>query len=124
MATAQVNVYVFCEGCGVEVDASSYPEKASICSSCQTKRSKPKREIVEYRYERSCFCHPLSPTNVVHVGVYRTLKDGKKTDPAQREKEAMAAYEKELAFSGSEAEAKMVYASFFDKEDADFISLH
>lgn len=34
----QVSIYVFCEGCGVEVDSSSYPEKASICDDCCAER--------------------------------------------------------------------------------------
>ena len=32
---AQVFVYAFCEGCGTEVDSSSYPEKSSLCKPCE-----------------------------------------------------------------------------------------
>ena len=32
----RVIVYVFCESCGKEVDSSSYPEKSSLCETCQT----------------------------------------------------------------------------------------
>jgi len=28
-------LYVFCEGCGKEVDSSSYPEKVSLCETCE-----------------------------------------------------------------------------------------
>ncbi len=31
----RVIVYVFCEGCGKEVDSSSYPEKSSLCETCE-----------------------------------------------------------------------------------------
>lgn len=30
-----VFVYVFCEGCGAEVDSSSYPHEPSFCDACQ-----------------------------------------------------------------------------------------
>ena len=35
---SQVVLYAFCEGCGVEVDSSSYPEKSSLCLSCEEER--------------------------------------------------------------------------------------
>jgi hypothetical protein len=35
---SQVYLYAFCEGCGVEVDSSSYPEKSSLCFPCEEER--------------------------------------------------------------------------------------
>jgi len=33
----QVNVYVFCGGCGKEIDSSCYPGTSTRCTKCQEK---------------------------------------------------------------------------------------
>ena len=30
-----MNVYVFCGGCGKEVDSSCYPDKSTLCGKCE-----------------------------------------------------------------------------------------
>jgi hypothetical protein len=104
------------EMCGGWMNAARRSDKIPYkCKPCH--KAKPWRwtdgtEIVSYIYERSCFCHRLSPTNVIRSPVYRRI-EGKPTDSEQREEEAMAAYKYEMKFSGDEVEAFDIYRSFF-----------
>lgn len=93
-------------------EAEKIPFKCSPCRSASPWHWEDDKEIVSYDYVQSCFCHELSPTNVIRIARYRSL--GKKhTDPVKRADEALEAYKKELKFSGNHAEALKIYASFY-----------
>jgi hypothetical protein len=94
-------------------EAHKIPFKCDACRKVRPWRWEDDKEIVSYSYERGCFCHPLSPTNVIRIARYR-LASG--TTPEQREAEARAAYEKEMKFSGDKEEAEQIYKSFFEKK--------
>jgi hypothetical protein len=102
--------------CKGYMDASRNAEKIPFkCASCRQSnpwRWEDEKEIVGYSYEPMCFCHPLSPTNVIRIATYRTI-GLKPTDFKKRHAEAQAASDKEMAFSGSYGEALQVYHSFF-----------
>jgi hypothetical protein len=56
---AKVIVHVFCEGCGKEVDASSYPDKPSICVKCDKEKEETSDtdnyiDLTELSYFRLC----------------------------------------------------------------------
>ncbi len=87
-----------------------------LCSPCESVRNSLKQEIVGYLRWAADYVNPLSPTNVHRHPQYRKIGD-KPTDRKQREKEAQAAYDEEMAFSGSEEEAKKIYDSFFENQE-------
>lgn len=74
------------------------------CTGCRAKhpwRAEDCVEITGFSYEKSCFCHPLDPMNVVRCAIYHYTRLGEpKTSPKQKAEWAQAAYEKEMAFSG------------------------
>lgn len=82
------------------------------CSSCREKhpwRQEDSLEVTGFSYEKSCFCHPLSPTNVVYVNKHRYIRLGEaKSTPEMVAARAQAAYEVEMAFSGKAARAEAV----------------
>jgi hypothetical protein len=41
MSTCKVHVYIFCGGCGKELDSSCYPGTSTLCSTCQQKKEEP-----------------------------------------------------------------------------------
>lgn len=109
--------------CGGYMDAARESTKIPMkCGPCRAKkpwRWVDDKEVVSYRYEPGCFCHPLSKHNVVHIPIYRRVGETP-TDPKQREEEAMAAFQKEMKFSGELHEAIEIYTSFFtDKKAAE-----
>ena len=58
-SSAKVIVHVFCEGCGKEVDSSSYPSKSSICANCEKKKEEVPPyddyiELTDLSYLRLC----------------------------------------------------------------------
>ncbi len=87
-----------------------------LCKPCEGLRKSLTQEVVGYLRWAADFVNPLSPTNVQRHPQYRTIGD-KPTDRKQREEEAQAAYDEEMAFSGNEEEAKKIYASFFEDEE-------
>lgn len=102
--------------CGGWMSAARRSDKIPYkCKPCYTKKRwewTDGTEVVKYIYEKGCFCHPLSPTNVIRSPVYRRVEE-KPTDPKKREEEAMAAYKYEMKFSKDEVEAFDIYRSFF-----------
>ena len=109
--------------CGGYMDAAR--ESTSIpfkCEPCRTKkpwRWVDDKEIVSYRYEGGCRCHPVSKHNVIRFATYRRV-GAEPTNHKQREEEAMAAFNKEMKFSGELDEAMEIYRSFFtDKKAAE-----
>lgn len=94
------------------------------CAPCRARRPwhwEDDKEVVEYRYVPMCFCHPLSPSNVIRIAQYR--RRGTAADPSKREEEAMAAFNKEMRFSGNAAEALTLYTSFYKGAEAGAIKL-
>jgi hypothetical protein len=82
------------------------------CSSCREKhpwRQEDSVEVTGFSYEKSCFCHPLSPINVVYVNKHHYIRLGEaKSTPEVVAARAQAAYDVEMAFSGKEARAEVV----------------
>ena len=101
--------------CGGYMNAAREANKIPFkCSPCRDKKPwswADNKEIVKYKYQQSCFCHKLSKDNVIRSPIYRIVAEH--TDPMQREKEAMAAFQKEMKFSGQLNEAVEIYRSFF-----------
>jgi hypothetical protein len=101
--------------CKGYMDASKNAEKIPFkCTSCRQSnpwRWEDEKEIVGYSYEPMCFCHPLSPTNVVRIAQHRSVIQS--SPFKKRNAEAQAAFNKEMAFSGNYAEAIPIYRSFF-----------
>lgn len=109
--------------CGGYMDAARESFKIPMkCGPCRAKkpwRWVDDKEVVSYRYEKGCFCHPLSKHNVIRFATYRRVGETP-TDPKQREEEAMAAFQVEMKFSGELHEAMEIYRSFFtDKKAAE-----
>ena len=82
------------------------------CSSCREKhpwRQEDSLEVTGFSYEKSCFCHPLSPINVVYVNKHRYIRLGEaKSTPEVVVARAQAAYDVEMAFSGKAERAEIV----------------
>ncbi len=82
------------------------------CTACREKhpwRQEDSVEVTGYSYEKSCFCHPLSPTNVVYVKKHRYIRLGEaKSTPEVVATRAQAAYDVEMAFSGKAERAEAV----------------
>lgn len=82
------------------------------CSSCRSKhpwRQEDSVEVTGFSYEKSCFCHPLSPINVVYVKKHRYIRLGEaKSTPEVVAARAQAAYDVEMAFSGKAERAEVV----------------
>jgi hypothetical protein len=56
---ANVSVYVFCGGCGKEIDSSCYPDKSTLCTACQNEKEESSlsgefMELTELPYLRLC----------------------------------------------------------------------
>jgi hypothetical protein len=92
------------------------------CSSCRL--HKPWRvedhvQVTGFSYEKMSFSFPLSPTNVVRINHWRFIRLGEPQPEASvRAAEAQAAYEKEMAFSGSVEEAACLKARVLAPSDA------
>ena len=84
------------------------------CTGCRVKhpwRAEDCVEITGFSYEKSCFCHPLDPMNVVRCAIYHFTRLGQpKTSPEQKAAWAEAAYAKEMAFSGDKERAEHLKA--------------
>ena len=91
-------------------EAHKIPYKCGSCRKARPWRWEEDKEVVSYSYVQSCFCHKLSPTNVIRVARWRIAGQ---VSEEQRKAEAMAAYDKEMKFSGNCAEAAAIYKSFF-----------
>jgi hypothetical protein len=80
------------------------------CTGCRQKnpwRIEDHLQVVGFSYDRSCFCHPFGPDNVVRGARYRYIRLGETgPDHSVRVAEADAAYEKEMAFSGDKEKAE------------------
>jgi hypothetical protein len=97
------------------------------CSGCREKhpwRPEDSVELTGFSYEKSCFCHPLSPTNVVYVKRHRYIRLGQaKSSPEQVAAWAEAAYAKEMEFSGETKRAEAVRDCIL-KNDLNGVYLH
>jgi hypothetical protein len=82
------------------------------CTACREKhpwRQEDSVEVTGFSYQNSCFCHPLSPTNVVYVLKHHYIRLGEtKSSPEQVAAWAEAAYAKEMEFSGETKRAEAV----------------
>jgi hypothetical protein len=85
------------------------PQTCSACREEHPWRQEDSLEVTGFSYEKSCFCHPLSPTNVVYVSKNRYIRLGEaKSSTEEVAARAKAAYEVEMAFSGKVVRAEAV----------------
>lgn len=102
-----------CEGyCRASDEAEKIPFKCGPCRLANPWSWFADKEIVAYRYEKTCREDPITPRSVIRVPTYR-LRGLVYPYSYERAMEAKAAYEKELAFSGDQKEAFRIYNSFY-----------
>jgi hypothetical protein len=89
-----------------------------LCEDCQEARNQASAQIWSYWYWPADRDLPLSPTNVYRIPRFRAVSEGP-TDPVARADEALAAYNEELNFSGSQEEALQIYVSFYNRGSVD-----
>jgi hypothetical protein len=79
--------------------------------------TEPRNEIVAYSYKPVCKCCPLSSTNYKRMPITQPIIVNRPRTPLKkRQTEAWVAYRKELDFSKNQAEALIVYSSFFSSQ--------
>ncbi len=89
-------------------------EPAILCAPCAEARHQASVEVIGYWYWQADNTKPLSPTNVYRIPRFREVPKDAVND-LERAQEALAAYQEEMKFSGSEEEALKIYVSFYNR---------